>query len=559
MDDDFEIVKNKVLKGVNGESERQYDRITVDVVRKAVNLLKPKKSDAGFDISSDFYLNGPTELIHHLTNLLKLFFSHGYVPQVVLICTLIPLLKDNLGDITTSSNYRAIAGGCLLLKLIDLVIIVLEGDKLDYDTMQFAYQTKSSTTMCSWSVAAVIEHFNNKGTNVFSASMDMSKAFDMVEWRELFTVLMDRKVDSLFLRLLLFIYTNQQCNVKWCGRYSNSFTVQNGVRQGAVTSGIFFAVYIDKLLKILRKSGLGCRIHGVFFGALIFADDIILLSGSRNGLQAMVDICYQFASSRNLKFGTNTDPRKSKTKCVLFNQRKINTNEVAPIKLGGNVLPWVQDVKHLGHVLQADNSMKLDISQKRGAFVGRVNSLLQEFHSVKQDVMIKLIKSFACSVYGSNLWDLFSHECERLYTSYNVAIRNALDIDRCAHRYLVEPLSETLHLKIMILSRYVTFYKSLKESKKFPVRFLARLNENDRETVLGRNLANIALLCNVRNTFELNPKMVKDTVKYRTIPDKERWRVNFAWELLKVREEDVAVNGFDEDELETLLTYICKM
>ena len=130
--------------------------------------------------------------------------------------------------------------------------------------MQFAYQERSSTTICSWAVTSVVNHFNQRGTKVFAAAMDMSKAFDMVEWRELFLTLLDRKVDSLFLRLILFIYMNQKCNVKWSGKLSVSFNVQNRVRQGAVTSGIFFAVYIDKLLKILRLSKLGCHIHGFF-------------------------------------------------------------------------------------------------------------------------------------------------------------------------------------------------------------------------------------------------------------------------------------------------------
>ena len=213
---------------------------------KAIQKMKPKKNDAVFDISSDFYLNGPEELVGPLTTLMRLYFSHGFVPQVLLLCTLLPLLKDNLGDITASSNYRAIAGGCLLLKLIDLVILELEGSKLTYDTMQFAYQAKSSTTMCSWSVTAVIDHFNQKGTQVFSASMDMSKAFDMVDWRVLFSTLLECKVDVLFLQLILFIYTNQHCNVKWCGNSSETFCVQNGVRQGGVTSGIFLLFILSQ-------------------------------------------------------------------------------------------------------------------------------------------------------------------------------------------------------------------------------------------------------------------------------------------------------------------------
>ena len=57
----------------------------------------------------------------------------------MLLCTLLPLVKDNLGDITASDNYRAIAGGSLLLKLLDIVVLQLEGNKLDFDPMQFAY------------------------------------------------------------------------------------------------------------------------------------------------------------------------------------------------------------------------------------------------------------------------------------------------------------------------------------------------------------------------------------------------------------------------------------
>ena len=61
--------------------------------------------------------------------LIKSFISHGSVPHFVLLCTLLPLVKDNLGDITSSTKYRAIASGNLLLKLLDIVILLLEGDK----------------------------------------------------------------------------------------------------------------------------------------------------------------------------------------------------------------------------------------------------------------------------------------------------------------------------------------------------------------------------------------------------------------------------------------------
>ena len=96
------------------------------------------------------------------------------------------------------------------MKLIDLVILMLEGEKLDFDTLQFAYQAKASTSMCTWTVTAVVDHFCRDGAPVYGAAMDMSKAFDMVEWGELFDTLLNRNLDAIFLRLILFIYRNQQ-------------------------------------------------------------------------------------------------------------------------------------------------------------------------------------------------------------------------------------------------------------------------------------------------------------------------------------------------------------
>ena len=93
---------------------------------------------------------------------------------------------------------------------------------------------------------------------------------------------------------MFFIYTNQKCDVKWCQEFSQRSSVSNGVRQGAVSSAILVAVYIDKQISLMRDSGFGCRIHNVFLGVFIFANDIMLLSASPLGLQCKVDICQKF-------------------------------------------------------------------------------------------------------------------------------------------------------------------------------------------------------------------------------------------------------------------------
>ena len=135
-------------------------------------------------------------------------------------------------------------------------------------------------------------------------------------------------------------------------------------------------------------------------GCLGYADDILLLSASRTGLQEMVRICARFASQKNLKFSTHPDPVKSITKCIVFAKNAKDRLNIAPVLLNGDPLPWVPQVKHLGNILQNDNTMKIDCALKRGQFIGKVNSLLQEFHFVKPDVSIKLLNIYATSSTG---------------------------------------------------------------------------------------------------------------------------------------------------------------
>ena len=122
----------------------------------------------------------------------------------------------------------------------------------------------------------------------------MSKAFDIVNWSILFSDLLKRNVDPIFLRLMAYTYESQLCSVQWGEAKSSSFTVQNGVRQGGVSSAILFGVYINDLIEELRKSKVGCTLFGEYLGVFVFADDVILLSASRNGLQFMVDVCNKF-------------------------------------------------------------------------------------------------------------------------------------------------------------------------------------------------------------------------------------------------------------------------
>ena len=99
----------------------------------------------------------------------------------------------------------------------------------------------------------------------------------------------------------------------------------------------------------------------------------------------MINKCSDFMKLKKLKFSTNVNPSKSKTKCVIFSKEAKDRQNVAPVKLNGDNLPRVKEVKHLGNLLECNNSMKRDISVKRGKFIGKLNSLSQEFFFTSPD------------------------------------------------------------------------------------------------------------------------------------------------------------------------------
>ena len=104
----------------------------------------------------------------------------------VRICALIPIVKDANGDISSSKNYRGIAISSLILKVFDNCVLLLFGGLLSNDILQFGFQKGCSTVQCTWAVQETISNFLQNGSEVFCCLLDFSKAFDKVNFVQLF-------------------------------------------------------------------------------------------------------------------------------------------------------------------------------------------------------------------------------------------------------------------------------------------------------------------------------------------------------------------------------------
>ena len=199
--------------------------------------------------------------------------------------------------------------------------------------------------------------------------------------------------------------------------------------------------------------------------------------------------------------------------------------------------------------------MRHDVAVKRGKFIGTLNSMLQELHFVDSNVFMKLVNIYCTSFYGSNLWDLYSKDVDRIFKSWNVTVRNVLKLPFTTHRYLIEPLSACMHPKTMLTSRYMKFIDSLCSSQKRSVRFLVNNVKDDNRTLTGKTLSRISDDTNLaRNS--LSAKTVRNHMKYFPVPPNQEWRCNVILELINVRDGSLE-NNLDNNEVTTIINFLC--
>ena len=104
---------------INSLSHLDVEKVNPDVVKEAASHLRDSKSDPSYSFNSDCIKNGSDQLFEKLSLAVRSFLVHGHVTYFLLLATLAPIIKDKLGTINSSKNYRGIAISSLILKLMD--------------------------------------------------------------------------------------------------------------------------------------------------------------------------------------------------------------------------------------------------------------------------------------------------------------------------------------------------------------------------------------------------------------------------------------------------------
>ena len=120
------------------------------------------------------------------------------------------------------------------------------------------------------------------------------------------------------------MYTKNKCAVRIGNKQTDFFSQERGVKQGCNLSPTLFNIYINELAKTLeRSSAPGITLHDTEIKCLLYADDLVLMSPTKEGLQQHLDHLYRFCQTWALTVNLN------KTNIMIF-QKRSRSQDVRP-------------------------------------------------------------------------------------------------------------------------------------------------------------------------------------------------------------------------------------
>uniref|UniRef100_A0AAV2LH36 ribonuclease H n=1 Tax=Knipowitschia caucasica TaxID=637954 RepID=A0AAV2LH36_KNICA len=178
--------------------------------------------------------------------------------------------------------------------------------------------------------------------------IDLRRAFDMIPHSLIIESLNRRGLDPSLVKLIQNAYSGAFTRVRAKGGLSKRIVVKRGVKQGDPLSPTLFNLSLDPLLYALDKVG-----HGIYVTedhkvtALAYADDLILLSESWEGMERNLQILDSFS----MQTGLDANPEKCSSFWLSFEKRKPVLNCCPRWSIGGEkvkMLSASDSAKYLG-------------------------------------------------------------------------------------------------------------------------------------------------------------------------------------------------------------------
>ncbi|KAL3685916.1 hypothetical protein R1sor_003938 [Riccia sorocarpa] len=215
-------------------------------------------------------------------------------------------------------------------------------DGLTVEVFRESWQWTGSTIMDNVLNLKLCQDLTNvTGEPAIFCKLDFEKAFDRVQHSFLWETMQKLNFCPKFLQIAHMLVTNGRAKVSINGRFTPSFKLQRGVRQGCHVSPLLFAISTQPLMRLLREGERQGTIKGVQIPRgkpilhKLFADDSgICISATEANFRALTRIvnCFERVSGAKLNLAKSviipmvldrSTPWLSSTGCKIVSRQEV--------------------------------------------------------------------------------------------------------------------------------------------------------------------------------------------------------------------------------------------
>lgn len=381
--------------------------ITIDELNNTLKTLKNNKSPGPDKIRNEMFKDGDLVFQQTLLHVFNVILKSGKYPFAWKTSYILPIHKAK--DTEDPENYRGIALSDsiskIFCKIIDVRVVDYLKEKGILKCNQNGFQKNLRTEDNIFILKTLLDKYVKKNkSSMYVAFIDFKKFFDTINRKALFYKMLKYGIYGNLYNIVKNAYDGCTYKVKTRFGLTKGFVSNNGVKQGCVLSPTLSNLFQNDLHDIFNDNCYPVQLGSILLNSLSFADDLILLSETPQGLQECLNRLEEYCS----KWGLTVSSEKSKCMIAASN---INHKSDFCFSINGSKIENVESFKYLGLLVSSNGNVNKMIND-RIVKAKRAMFMLKKALNTSTNVSVKLATSlFDKSIspillYGCSIWGM---------------------------------------------------------------------------------------------------------------------------------------------------------
>ena len=345
----------------------------------------------------------------------------------------------NKGNLKLCTNYRTIALISHTSKILLRIIMKRIEHKLENEIheTQAGFRRGRGTRDHICNMRISLEKCREYNIDLHACFIDYSKAFDCVQHQKLWNIMKDMYFPTHIIQLIESLYHEQQATIKVGGETAEWFEIQKGVRQGCILSPYLFNIYAENIMRNVMNDDNSenydpLTIGGKSIPQLRYADDTVLLSTSKEGLENLIKSTKKHSEDQHLYLNTQ------KTKIMSTEKSKCSPK----IIINNEELQNVESYEYLGSTVSNNGDCYKEISRRLAIAIRKLNTMKNLWQSTSKELKLKVLRSciFPVATYGCESWTITQKIRKKIESFETKCYRRILRIPWTAKKKNIEIL-----------------------------------------------------------------------------------------------------------------------